>query len=77
MKNKLFILSSLLLISSTSFAQSPKIPQNEAQLIFKTANFAKTKSGWESNCGQGEINTYKDLNGDGLKDAVISDYSTK
>ncbi len=41
--------------------------------FLKRQGFKKQKHGWEGNCDIGEITTYKDLNGDGLKDAIISD----
>ena len=72
MKTTILTLSTLALLSTTTFAEiKPTVPAKEASQIFKTAGFAKTKHGWEGNCDTGEISTYKDLNGDGLKDAVI------
>ena len=77
MKTTILTFSALALLSTTAFAETkPNIPAKEASKIFKAAGFAKTKHGWEGSCDTGEITTYKDLNGDGLKDAVISDYST-
>lgn len=76
MINKLLITTSLLLINSTLFAQTVQVPKSEVASIFKAANFKKTKHGWKSNCDTGEIIIYKDLNGDGHKDAVIQDSSS-
>ncbi|MEA1229127.1 hypothetical protein ODQ17_07120 [Acinetobacter sp. IRS14] len=76
MINKLLITASLLLINSTLFAQTVQVPKSEVEPIFKAANFKKTKNGWAGNCNRGEIIIYKDLNGDGHKDAVIQDSST-
>ena len=77
MKLSIITLATLTLLSTTTFAETkPNIPAKEANQIFKAAGFKKTKYGWEGNCDTGEITTYKDLNGDGLKDAVISDSST-
>ena len=77
MKTTNLTLSALALLSTTTFAETkPNVPAQEASQIFKAAGFAKNKHGWEGNCDTGEISTYKDLNGDGLKDVVISDYST-
>jgi len=76
MKNRLLITTSLLLINSTIFAQAAQVPKNEVTPIFKAAGFAKTKHVWEGNCDIGEIIIYKDLNGDGRKDAVIQDSSS-
>ncbi|NUF10410.1 hypothetical protein [Acinetobacter oleivorans] len=76
MINKLLITASLLLINSTLFAQTIQVPKSEVEPIFKAANFKKTKNGWAGNCNRGEIIIYKDLNGDGHKDAVIQDSST-
>ncbi|MBJ9722735.1 hypothetical protein I5515_13095 [Acinetobacter calcoaceticus] len=76
MINKLLITTSLLLINSTLFAQTVQVPKSEVEPIFKAANFKKTKNGWAGNCNRGEIIIYKDLNGDGHKDAVIQDSST-
>lgn len=76
MKNRLLITTSLLLINSTIFAQAAQVPKNEVTPIFKAAGFAKTKHVWEGNCDIGEIIIYKDLNGDGRKDAVIQDGSS-
>lgn len=73
MKNRLLLSICLLLISSSNFAQTPQVPKADADAIFKATGFSKTKYGWEGNCGIGEITTYKDLNGDGIKDAIISD----
>ena len=71
MKTVILTLSALALLSTTTFAETkPNVPAKEASQIFKAANFAKTKHGWEGSCDTGEISTYKDLNGDGLKDAV-------
>ena len=77
MKIAILTLTTLALLSTTAFAETKvNVPAKEASQIFKAASFAKTKHGWEGSCDTGEITTYKDLNGDGLKDAVISDYST-
>ena len=77
MKTVILTLSTLAFFSTTAFAETkPTVPAKEASQIFKAAGFAKNKHGWEGKCDTGEITTYKDLNGDGLKDAVISDYST-
>ena len=77
MKTVILTLSTLAFFSTTAFAETkPNVPTKEASQIFKAASFSKTKHGWEGSCDTGEITTYKDLNGDGLKDAVISDYST-
>ena len=77
MKTVILTLSTLAFLSTTTFAETkPNISTKEASQIFKAAGFAKTKHGWKGSCDTGEITTYKDLNGDGLKDAVISDYST-
>lgn len=74
MKLSIITLATLTLLSTTTFAETkPNIPTKEASQIFKAAGFKKTKYGWEGNCDIGEITTYKDLNGDGLKDAIISD----
>lgn len=77
MKNSLLIFTTLALISTTNHAKTlPKVALAEANLIFKAAGFSKTKNNqWKSDCGIGEITEYKDLNGDGLKDAVIQDES--
>lgn len=76
MINKLLITTSLLLINSPLFAQTVPVPKSEVAPIFKAAGFAKTKHVWEGNCDIGEIIIYKDLNGDGRKDAVIQDSSS-
>jgi hypothetical protein len=76
MTNRLLITTSLLLINSTIFAQAAQVPKSEVASIFKAAGFAKTKHVWEGNCDIGEIIIYKDLNGDGRKDAVIQDSSS-
>lgn len=77
MKTAILTLSTLALLSTTTFAETkPNVPSKEVSQIFKAAGFAKTKHGWEGKCDTGEITTYKDLNGDGLKDAIISDQST-
>lgn len=77
MKTTLLTLSTLAILSHSTFAETKlNVPAKEVSQIFKAAGFAKTKSGWEANCDIGEITTYKDLNGDGLKDAIISDHST-
>jgi hypothetical protein len=73
MKKTLLTIVTLSLLSSTAFAETkPKVPKNVESKIFKAADFKKTKYGWEGNCDTGQITIYKDLNGDGLKDAVIS-----
>ncbi|MBU3848057.1 MAG: hypothetical protein H9855_14020 [Candidatus Acinetobacter avistercoris] len=78
MKIIILTLSTLALLSTSTFAETkPNIPTKEASQIFKAAGFAKTKNGWKANCDNGEITSYKDLNGDGLKDAIISDHSSK
>ena len=69
MKITILTLSTLAFLSTTTFAETkPNVPAKEASQIFKAAGFSKTKHGWEGNCDTGEITTYKDLNGDGLKD---------
>lgn len=74
MKTAILILSALTLFNTTTFAETkPNTPAKEASQIFKAAGFAKTKNGWKGKCEIGEITIYKDLNGDGLKDAVISE----
>ena len=77
MKKALLILPTLLLAGTATFAETkPNIPANEVNSIFKAAGFNKTNKGWKADCGIGQITTYKDLNGDGLKDAIITDAST-
>ena len=77
MKTIILTLSALALFSTNSFAATkPNVPTKEVSQIFKAAGFTKTKNAWKGNCNTGEITTYKDLNGDGLKDAIISDYSS-
>ena len=77
MKTVILTLTTLAVLSATAFAETkPNIPAKKISQIFKAAGFAKTKNGWKGKCDTGEITIYKDLNGDGLKDAVISDYST-
>jgi len=74
MKTTILTLSTLTLLSTTTFAETkPNVPAKVTSQIFKAAGFKKTKYGWEGNCDIGEITTYKDLNADGLKDAIISD----
>ena len=74
MKTAILTVSTLAFFSTTTFAETkPNVPSKEASQIFKAAGFKKTKYGWEGNCDIGEITTYKDLNSDGLKDAIISD----
>lgn len=77
MKTAILTVSTLAFLSTTAFAETKSnVPAKEASQIYKAAGFSKTTHGWEGSCDTGEITTYKDLNGDGLKDAVISDYST-
>ena len=77
MKITILTLSALAFLSTSTFAETKLvIPTKEASSIFKAAGFTKTKTGWKGNCDAGEITTYKDINGDGLKDAIISDSST-
>lgn len=78
MKNKICVLSALCMLSSISFAeqQHPTVPTKERDLIFKAAGFKKVNGAWLGNCDTGQITMYKDLNGDGLSDAVISDSSS-
>ncbi|WP_353141904.1 hypothetical protein [Acinetobacter pragensis] len=77
MKTAILTLTTLALLSTTAFAETkPKVPTSEESQIFKAAGFTKAKKAWKADCGTGEITVYKDLNGDGLKDAIISDYST-
>lgn len=76
MKNRLLLSACLLLISNSNFAQTPQVPKADADAIFKAAGFTKSKKGWEGNCDSGNIVIYKDLNGDGRKDAVIQDNSS-
>lgn len=77
MKIAILTLTTFALLSTTTFAETKlNIPVKETSQIFKAAGFAKTKNGWKGECNTGGITIYKDLNGDGLKDAVISDQST-
>ena len=76
MKKRLFLSTCLLVISNSNFAQTPQVPKADTEAIFKAAGFSKTKYGWEGNCDIGEITTYKDLNSDGRKDAIIKDSSS-
>lgn len=75
MKKSIITLATLTLLSTSAFAETkPKVSTKEASQIFKAAGFTKSKKGWESDCSVGEITAYADLNGDGLKDAIVSDY---
>ncbi|ENW89944.1 hypothetical protein [Acinetobacter dispersus] len=76
MKNRLLLSTCLLLISSSNFAQTLQVPKADTDAIFKAAGFSKSKKGWKSDCSVGEITAYADLNGDGLRDAIVSDYGT-
>lgn len=74
MKKSIITLATLTFLNTSAIAETkPQISTKETSQIFKAAGFKKTKYGWEGNCDIGEITTYKDLNGDGLKDAIISD----
>ena len=74
MKIAILTFATLTLFTTATFAESKvDVPSKEAHQIFKVAGFTKTKQGWEGGCGTGEITIYKDLNSDGLKDAVIQD----
>lgn len=74
MKKSIITLATLTFLNTSAIAEiKPQISTKETSQIFKAASFSKTKYGWEGNCDIGEITTYKDLNGDGLKDAIISD----
>lgn len=76
MKTSFLALTTLTLLSTATFAKTEsKVSTKEASQIFKAVGFSKTTDGWDGGCGLGEITTYKDLNGDGLKEAVISDSS--
>jgi len=77
MKKSIITLATLTLLSTSAFAETkPKVPTKEASQIFKAAGFTKSKKGWKSDCSVGEITAYADLNDDGLKDAIVSDYGT-
>lgn len=76
MKTSILTLTTLTLLSTATFGKTEsKVSTKEASQIFKAVGFSKTTDGWDGGCGLGEITTYKDLNGDGLKEAVISDSS--
>lgn len=78
-KQRFLIPATLLLVfTSQSYATEaslPKVPKNEEALIFKAAGYKQIKSAWVGQCDTGQITVYKDLNGDGLKDAVITTQS--
>lgn len=80
MHNKILVITATLFFtfSHTSYADDqalPKVPASEQVKIFTAAGFKQLKTGWVNGCGFGEITIYKDLNGDGLKDAVVADSS--
>ena len=77
MKKTMIVASLLAFISTTAVANgSVKVPLKEANSIYKAAGFKKTSRGWKGECEDVAISTYKDLNGDGLKDAIVSEYNT-
>lgn len=77
MKNSILVSALLILLSTATVAETKSnIPAQEVTQIFHAAGFKKTRHGWQGHCDTGEITIYRDLNGDGLKDAVISDYSS-
>ena len=77
MKKTMIVASLLAFISTSAVANGAvKVPLKEANSIYKAAGFKKTSRGWKSECGDLAIRTYKDLNGDGLKDAIVSEYGS-
>jgi hypothetical protein len=75
MKNIIIFSTSIIFIMLTqsSHATLPKIPEETQIEIFKSAKFQKTNLGWESRCSLGSISYYGDLNKDGRPDAVVMD----
>lgn len=60
------------------------VPAAEKAAIFKAAGFTSAAGKWHTDCdqpgsgyyGSGEIETYRDLNGDGRPEAVVTEGST-
>jgi hypothetical protein len=83
--NHLFGMSVVaVMIAGTAEAQSATTaPAPEQAAIFKAAGFAKRGNEWRSDCGDpgtdtyasGAIDLYKDVNGDGRPEAIVTEGS--
>jgi hypothetical protein len=69
------------MILIAALAAAATIPTADEAAIFKAAGFTRATDKWHSDCDQpdsgsyepGEIETYRDLNGDGQPEAVVTE----
>lgn len=78
----LIIIAALAASSSIAHAAPPKVSPIEAASIFKAAGFVKKGAQWRTECGRddpsasyeaGAIAEYRDINGDGRPDALVTE----
>lgn len=64
----------LLLFATQAVADGPTLSTAERSAAFKAAGFRHKGSAWVS-CGRGTLDEVRDINGDGLPEALISEQS--
>jgi hypothetical protein len=81
---KLTLLLLASLVTQPAIAASPALSPADSTAAFKAAGFVQRGKQWKSDCGDpgtatyspGAIDTVRDLNGDGLPEAVITEGGT-
>lgn len=72
------------MILIAALAAATSVPATDEAAIFKAAGFTRAAGKWHTDCdqpdsgyyGPGEIETYRDLNGDGQPEAVVTEGGT-
>lgn len=69
---KIALMISLLLLGAGSYAQTKNVNLSPADTdaVFKAAKFKKKGKSWVS-CDKGKISEVRDINGDGLPEAIV------
>lgn len=79
--HRVLVLTSFGLAASIANAAPLEPSRTDIPAIFKAAGFTKTGAQWRSDCGDpgtasyspGSIDDYRDINGDGRPDAVVTE----
>lgn len=82
MRHPILVIIAATATAGTADAAPPKVSPIESAAIFKAAGFAKRSAQWRSECGRddpsasyepGTIAEYRDINGDGYPDALVTE----
>ena len=84
MRRAVFAAAAIVATASSAASSTVNVPPSEEATIFEAAGFELRGDQWQSDCNDpgtasyspGAIETFRDLNGDGLPEAVVTEGGT-